>query len=133
VGRIDDKPTKGRAVTIQDMMTCVTHPAFRLGFLDAQHGRPLDHDAIMDRIETETPPNALKRLGFKTHPTSLFDERDPKDNRTSLAQYRYEEGRRIVFEVGLKCKAWGHPDYPPAQVMDYIRKRAAGVIGGIDD
>lgn len=129
-GHADDKPTKGRAVTIGDMMQCVTHPAFRLGFLDAQRGKPLDHDTIMDRIDAETPPNALNRLGFESRPTSLFDE--PSNNRVSLAQYRYEEGHRMVFEVGLKCKAWGHPDYPPAQVIEYIRKRASGEIDGID-
>ena len=44
-------PAKGRvAQTLGELTSIVQHPAFRLGFLDAQSGRPLDHDLIVDRI-----------------------------------------------------------------------------------
>jgi hypothetical protein len=109
---VDDKPTDGIAVrTYGDMFGCVMHPAFRLGFLDALAGRGFDHDRIVDRIYAETPEGALGRLGW----TGMFY----KPN-VALAQYRYEEGRKMVVEKGLKCRAWGHPDFPPRSVCDWI-------------
>ena len=114
---VRDAPTTGvPANTYGQLWSIVTHPAFRLGFRDAQGGRPLDHDRIADRIRAETPPRALERLGFGGH---LFRED------IAVAQYRYEEGRLLHIDVGLRCKAWGHPDYPPAAVQRYIETRAA--------
>lgn len=110
-------PTTGKpARRFGEMLVIVQHPAFRLGFLDAQNGRGLDHDAIIDRIHAETPAGALKRLGWKR---DLF-----KAGRFEIAQYRYEEGRLAVIEYGLRCKAWGHPDCPPRQVIDFLWERA---------
>lgn len=34
-----------------------------------------------------------------------------------------DQGRQAVLEEGLRCRAWGHPDYPPAQVRAYLRRR----------
>ncbi len=99
------------------MFAIVTHPAFRIGFLDAQAGHVLDHDNIIARIEGETPESALRRIGWG----NLLSADD-----IGLAQYRYEEGRLTVISEGLRCKAWGHPDNPPSQVMSYIIERAAG-------
>ena len=102
-------------------MRIVMHPAFRLGFLDAQRGHPVDHDDIVRRIQNETPPSALKRIGWDwlawTAPTT-------KD--VEVAQYRYEEGRLAVRQFGLKCRAWGHPDFPPAQVRSKVEEMARG-------
>lgn len=110
-----------------ELLAIVTHPAFRLGFLDAQLGRPFEHDRIMDRIDAETPASALARIGWKRNnePAGLFDTPEPSRRaRVEIAQYRYEEGRLLVVSEGLRCKAWGHPDYPPRQVDDFIWKRA---------
>jgi hypothetical protein len=108
------KPISGRAKTYAEMWRIITHPAFRLGFLDAQDDRPFDHDAIMARIASETPQGALKRLGWPQ-----FGEK------VDVAQYRYEEGRWAVFLLGLRCKAWGHPDYPPVALRKYIESRSS--------
>lgn len=114
-------PTNGeRARTYGQLLGIVTHPAFRLGFLDCARGRPLDHDAIVARIYAETPPGALTRMGWGAargffHIGAAAVE---------LAQYRYEEGRQAYFELGLRAKAWGHPDFPPAAVRRYIEERA---------
>lgn len=130
-----DKPVKERARTIGDMIAITMHPAFRLGFLDARDGRPLDHDRIMHRIFSETPAGALKRLGWQS--PDLFEsadmfgigsaqaERSAKS--VEIAQYRYEEGRKLFLEFGVRCKAWGHPDFPPAGVRDFCRKRFAEI------
>lgn len=96
---------------------CVTHPACRLGFLDALAGKPIDHDRILERIERETPQAALKRLGW-VHADLLGTFRESE---AALAQYRYEEGRQLVIEFGMRCRAWGRPDYPPKQVVDLCR------------
>lgn len=134
---LSDRPiSQDLASSYADLWTIVTHPAFRLGFLDAQAGRPLAHEHILHRIETETPPRALKRI--KWHPDaeteSLFGvihARKARQAACELAQYRYEEGRLAVFQAGLKCRAWGHPDYPPSAVTSYIfdlsRKRQSRV------
>lgn len=107
-------PTTGEAASaLDEMMRIVRHPAFRLGFLDAQRGLPLDHDRIIDRIYAETPHGALKRLGWG----GFLD----CNSKADLAQYRYEEGRIAVVEYGLSCKAWGHPDYPPRAVLAFVR------------
>lgn len=100
-----------RPETVKARLAIVTSPAFRLGFLDAQAGRPLDHDHIFDRIERETPPTALARMRW---------HRDAQT--VSVAQYRYEEGRRLVLEFGARCRAWGHPDFPPAQVLAFCER-----------
>ena len=113
-------PTSGKFATLYSQrMDMVMHPALRIGFLDAMNGHPIDHDHIIDRIERETPPNALKRIGWqRPHRSGLFP--DPID-RVALAQYRYEEGRLMVKQFGLKCRAWGHPDFPPKAVVEVCR------------
>ena len=93
----------------------VSHPALRLGFLDAQNGRPLDHDNIIKRIMAETPPTSLKCLGWDRE---LFSQKD-----VEKSQYRYEEGRLLVIKYGLRCKGWNHPDYPPAAVRNFALHR----------
>jgi len=128
---IIDAPVSQKAETFGDLWQCVVHPAFRLGFLDARAGRPMDHDRIMQRILLETPKGALQRLGWTT--AQLFDGPDLFSIESSaaarsaqavaLAQYRYEEGRTLFLEYGLRCKAWGHPDFPPAAVRDYLHAR----------
>ncbi len=110
--RLDDKPITRQAGSFADFMVVVTHPAFRIGFLDAQRDRACNHDDILGRIVAETPPNALKRLKFDIDAASV-----------SVAQYRYEEGRLAVLEYGLSCRAWGHPDFPPKKLIDYIWQR----------
>lgn len=111
-------PTTGTVATEFDLrIRIVTHPAFRLGFLDAQSGAPFSHDNIMARIERETPSTALKRIRWRG--LGLFDEKRAK--RTEMAQYRYEEGRLAVIAAGLKCRSWNHPDYPPKQVVEFAR------------
>lgn len=110
-GGARQRPTTGEpAYEIGELLRCAIHPAVRIGFLDALAGRPLHHDRIMDRIEAETPATSLRRLGW----SSGWDIR--------VAQYRYEEGRCLVLELGLRCKAWGYPDFPPKQVMDQLRQ-----------
>lgn len=109
-----DKPVRNKAMTFGELYHVAQHPAVRLGFLDAQSGRPFDHEFILQRIERETPPKALARIGWG----GLFSED------AALAQYRYEEGRALVVERGLRCRGWGHPDFLPAQVRDYIIDRA---------
>lgn len=110
-------PTTGKkGTTISQLMGIVQHPAFRIGFLDAQNGHPLDHDSIMNRIEAETKSTALRRIGWNAFLGG--------NKAIELAQYRYEEGRIAVKEFGCACKAWGHPDYPPAQVVRLCEKLA---------
>lgn len=103
--------------TLNELLWIVRNPAFRLGFLDAQSGMPLKHDDIFKRIETETTASALERIEWKRR----LVQRDA----VALAQYRYEEGRLLFFWQGIRCKAWGHPDFPPAQVQRYIQERAS--------
>jgi hypothetical protein len=108
-----DKPwqapiTNRKATGHAELWTIITHPAFRIGFLDAMAGRELAHDRIVDRIKAETPAPALRRMGWDADIFSAYT--------VESAQYRYEEGRLAVIQVGLRCRAWGHPDYPPAQV-----------------
>ncbi len=110
-------PTNGeRASTISELWGIITHPAFRLGFLDAQCGLPISHDRIGSRIENETPASFFSRM--KAQP-NLWEGA----NRIQLAQYRYEEGRLAVLQEGLKCRKWGHPDFPPAAVRRYVMNR----------
>jgi hypothetical protein len=128
-----DAPVHQKAMTLGDLWRCVVHPAFRLGFLDARAGHPLDHDRILRRIMAETPKGALQRLGWTTN--QLFDGPDMfgvesdaaarAAQTVALAQYRYEEGRALFLEYGLRCKAWGHPDFPPAEVRNYLYARVA--------
>ena len=118
--RVDDRPVNARpATTYDDLWRIVTHPAFRLGFLDAQAGRTHDHDRIAVRILAETPSRALQALGYAN---GLFPDE------VALAQYRYEEGRCASVELGLRCKAWNHPDYPPAAIRKFIDARVAGAV-----
>lgn len=126
-----DAPVHKKAMTLGDLWQCVVHPAFRIGFLDARAGRPLDHDHILQRIFSETPAGALQRLGWDRR--DLFEESDlfgvesglraRSGQEVALAQYRYEEGRALFLEYGLRCKAWGHPDFPPASVRNYLHAR----------
>jgi hypothetical protein len=126
-----DSPVIARAKTLGDLYRIVQHPAFRLGFLDARAGKPLNHDLIMVRIIGETPKGALQRLGWLTQ--QLFDGPDMfavdssaaanAAKSVEIAQYRYEEGRTLFLEYGVRCKAWGHPDYPPVAVRDFCLKR----------
>jgi hypothetical protein len=125
---IIDAPVHKKAQTLGDLWQCVVHPAFRLGFLDARAGMPINHDQIVQRIFAETPAGALKRLGWLM--PALFDGPDLLGASTvrhaksfELAQYRYEEGRTLFFEHGIRCKAWGHPDFPPSGVRDYLYSR----------
>jgi hypothetical protein len=123
-----DAPVIKKAMSLGDLLGCVVHPAFRLGFLDARAGRPIDHDQIMARIFAETPAGALKRLGwsvpnFFEGPNLLGDMTARTARSFELAQYRYEEGRMLYLEHGVRCKAWGHPDFPPAAVREYLYSR----------
>jgi hypothetical protein len=108
--------TRDPAHTYAQMLDIVTHPAFRIGFLDAQGGKPFDHDEIMTRIDRETPPSALERIGWNIF---LFSR-----GKVELAQWRYEEGRWLHLAFGVCCKGWNHPDFPPAQVRRYIHQQA---------
>jgi hypothetical protein len=123
-----DKPVHEAAQTLSQLMGCVVHPAFRLGFLDARASRPIDHDKIMQRIFAETPAGSLKRLGWSV--PQLFDGQNLLGEMSAqtalsfeLAQYRYEEGRTLYLEHGIRCRAWGHPDFPPVAVRQYLYSR----------
>lgn len=111
----NDEPRK-RAKSVDELMSIVMHPAFRIGFLDFRAGRPLDHDQIRARIEKETPAGALERLGFS--PLSW----EPGDIRH--AQVRYEDGRKVAAQFDLRVKGWSHPDYPPVAVRRLIERLA---------
>ena len=104
-----------RAKMHRDLWRVITHPAFRLGFLDAQNGAPCDHDDILKRIRAETPRAALQQADASRHFAP---------NAIALAQYRYEEGRLAVLEEGLRCRAWRHPGQPPPTVRAHIAARA---------
>jgi hypothetical protein len=99
----------------RDLWQIVTHPAFRIGFLDAQRGAACEHDDILARIRAETPKRVLDQIGWNATLAA---------NATALAQYRYEEGRLAVLEEGLQCKAWRHPGYPPPSVRAHIAAHA---------
>ena len=110
-------PTSGKTATAYaDLIAIVMHPAFRIGFLDAKAGRFLDHDRIRARIAAETPERAFERMGMP-RPEVWPDDEIP------MAQLRYEEGRLFFLEERPKVRGWGHPDYPPAAVYDYLSKR----------
>ena len=111
-----DSPVTELAVSFDELWSIVTHPAFRIGYLDARCGRPHDHDRIAARILAETPSRALQRLGFDG---GFFAHHD-----VALAQYRYEEGRRLYLEFDLRCRGWSHPDHPPTAIRRYIDSRA---------
>ncbi|WP_128292051.1 hypothetical protein [Afifella aestuarii] len=118
VGRSEGRnsPTRGEATSkFSTNHAIVTHPAFRLGFLDMQHGRPFDHEKIVERILAETPASALKRIGWDCDLHLLL-------GRTALSQARYEEGRLLQLIYGIRCRGWGHPDYPPRGVIDWLVK-----------
>ena len=124
-GVIDDKPVGRRAQDYHDFLHICMHPAFRLGFLDAMRGKPFNDDAILDRIERDTPQTALARIGWLPSDLFLSNQRDDeRHQRFALAQFRYEEGRLMQVKYGLKCRGWGHPDYPPASVLKTIRQIA---------
>lgn len=118
-------PVNDLAQTYSAFRKIVTHPAFRLGFLDAQNGKPFDHDQIVERIYAETPTGALERLGWNGY--DLFAGRVQTRPNIEMAQWRYEEGRLVCLSFGIRCKAWGHPDYPPACVRQYIEDVLSGV------
>lgn len=113
----DNGSDRPLATTYGDLLWIVTHQAFRIGFLDRQNGKSFDHENIVARVLGETPPGALKRLGYAP---DMWEGDDIRN-----AQIRYEEGRITVVKFGLRCKAWGHPDYPPVAVRDLIRTLAA--------
>lgn len=131
-----DSPVHQKARTFGELYAIVQHPAFRLGFLDARAGRAMDHDTIMLRILAETPAGALKRLGWEKLP--LIDGPDmfgvesaaaeAAGKRVEVAQYRYEEGRILFVEHGVRCRAWGHPDFPPVAVTEFCRQRFKEII-----
>jgi len=113
-------PTSGKlAQSFAKGLAVVMHPAFRLGFLDAQANRPLDHDLIIERIWRETPAGALERLGWD--PGLPFSKK--AYHNAELAQYRYEEGRLLQRSTGIRCKAWGHPDKLPVVVAEWVRQQ----------
>lgn len=116
--RVDDKPVEGKVETVSAALSIVCHPAFRIGFLDAMAGKPFDHDKIMARIIAETPDSALRRI--KWDQSSFLAAKQ-----VELAQYRYEEGRLLFLEYRLKVKGWGHPDFPPAAVVQFCRDYVA--------
>lgn len=97
------KPTDGRITSRSEALAIASHPAIRLGFLDAQRGLGIDHDDIMARIEAETPPLAIKRIGWTVR------LRYPTPDDVRLAQYRYEEGRLLVLQEGLRCRTRSSP------------------------
>lgn len=119
------KPVSGPVADSKaDMLKIVTHPAFRIGFLDSQSGRPLAHDRILDRIAVETPKTALRRIGWDDARFGFL-----RTQHFEIAQYRYEEGRLAQSMYRLSAKSWSHPDYPPVAVRQMItrllRERAA--------
>lgn len=105
------------AQNINARLRIVSHPALRLGFLDAMHGKPFDHDNIVSRIMKETPRSSLERTGWSG--ANLFTDSE----RIERAQYRYEEGRLLVIKYGLRCKSWNHPDYPPKALREFALNR----------
>ena len=117
---LSQKPVVGtHAKSQSERLHIVTHPAFRLGFLDAAAGRPLDHDRIIARIEAETPASALQRTGWRVPGSDMFEHL--RQRAVEIAQYRYEEGRLLRRLLSGRVKGWGHPDYPPAIVQEFCR------------
>jgi hypothetical protein len=108
-GGANTQPRK-TASALDELMTIVTHPAFRIGFLDYQAGRGLDHDDIMRRAREETLASALE---------GRWNPKYWDADKIEFAQIRYEEGRRCAA-IGAQCKSWNHPDYPPVQVRRQI-------------
>ncbi|MBO9424669.1 hypothetical protein J7444_08050 [Labrenzia sp. R4_1] len=109
-----NKPRRDVLDNYRDAFSCVCHPAFRLGFLDALGGRPLDHDSISCRIACETPESFFSRNPFYGAPFSATD--------IEVAQRRYEEGRLLQVQERLLCRSWSHPDFPPVQVREWLRR-----------
>jgi hypothetical protein len=134
-----DSVVTHKASTLGDLIAIAMHPAFRIGFLDARDGRAFDHDLILQRIVVETPASALKRIGWDDLLDSLQLDLDGHGvkairKRVEIAQYRYEEGRILFLGYGVRCRAWGHPDFPPAQVREFCRLRYQQIMrGGGDD
>lgn len=117
----DDRPVTGQPIKQRDAMwRAVTHPAFRLGFIDAQNGRPPDHDTIIARIFAETPQTALRRLGWTQETAGLLGW----GHDVATSQWRYEEGRQVVCEFGCRARSWNHPDFPPAAVRRLVERLA---------
>ena len=115
--------------TREQIWDAVTHPAFRLGALDFAAARPLDHDAIFDRIADETPLNAF--LAWPLPTKTLTEMR--------TAQLRYEEGRVATAIYRLKFRAWSDPRFPPAAFRSLVDRlvdersthaRPAGLMPG---
>jgi len=107
---------------IASLTRIATHPAFRIGFLDAQAGRPIDHFNILRRIQVETPIGALRRLGWWDDLDLLLGPNRLAE--AAEAEYRYEEGRLLHLQAGVRCKAWGRPDFLPVGVIRWISERA---------
>jgi hypothetical protein len=110
-------PDSGRQATeYAELLGIMTHPAFRIGFLDARGDKPLDHDRIIDRLYAETPHRAFERMGY-----GPMDFKDPHE--VEMAQLRYEEGRRWWVEDRPTVRGWNHPDFPPRAVYQYLNER----------
>jgi hypothetical protein len=84
---------------------------------------------FLQRIELETPRAALEALHWPISATEFGLFTVEAVDRTTQAQYRYEEGRAAVCEYGLRCKAWGRPDYPPAAIRKHIFDRVLELRG----
>jgi hypothetical protein len=100
---------KRTAKSLQDMLEIASHPAFRLGILDAASGSPFDPgDKISKRIYEETPRRARGMWGGWV-----------SDGELELAQKRYEEGRICLIGWRLKVRAWSDPRFPPKVIREW--------------
>ena len=100
-----------QATTYFELLQIFTHPAFRLGWLDATHGRPLDHDDIEKR---------LQKTG------TVFESCDKQltKERVWLAQIRYEEGRMVAVRYNHKPARWNRAEQLPAVLNDLCHRLA---------
>jgi hypothetical protein len=97
---VDNTWARRLAESIGELRAIAQHPAFRLGVLDAQAGKPLDHDLIAERLA-------------------------PFDGDVKLAQYRYEEGRIVAVKYGVRVRAWPEGDALPKGVRVALHQIAA--------
>lgn len=97
--------------TLPALRAIIRHPAFRIGVLDAQSGRPFDTGTLLTRLAAD--------------PRRQQQASSPVTGNTQLAQIRYEEGRSAVVEHGLSCKSWTNPARPPASVRNFAIRLAA--------
>ena len=108
------------ASSMNEFWVIVTHPAMRLGFLDARRGALHDCEDIVGRIVRETPPNGLK----------LWRRELVRKGAVEAAQRRYEEGRQLWVDYRLVVRGWSDCRYPPKSLVDLVTKlileRSAG-------